>query len=67
MHTWKSIFMQSRVNNGYYQEEGLPQQAWEWPKKTWFQSRLGFVREHRSLLNLKSRRRIRNLDELRAM
>jgi len=29
MNTWKSIFMQSRVNNGYYQEEGLPQQAWE--------------------------------------
>jgi hypothetical protein len=67
VNVWESIFMQSPANNGYYEEEGLPQQTWEWPKKPWFQSRLGFVREHRSPLNLKSRGRMRKVDELRAM
>ena len=67
MNAWESIFMQSPVNNGYYEENALPQQRWEWPKKTWFQSRLDYVREHHSSLNLKSSRRMRNIDELRTM
>jgi len=59
--------MQSPVNNGYYEEEALPQQNWEWSKRTWFRTRLDFVRELQSPLNLKSSRRMSNVDELRTM
>ena len=67
MNSWESIFTQSPVNNGYYEEDPLAQQNWEWPKGTWFQLRLDFVREHQSPLNLRSSRRMRNVDELRTM
>lgn len=67
MNVWESIFTQSPVNNGNYEEDALPQQKWEWPKRTWFQDRLGFVRAHQSPLNLKSSRRMSNVDELRTM
>lgn len=46
MNTWEAIFSQSPVNNGYYNGEKLPQAHWDWPKRTWFQSRLIQVREH---------------------
>ena len=58
--------MQSPVNNGFYEEDELQQQNWSWPKGTWFQTRLDFVREQMPL-QLKSSRRIRNIDELRTM
>jgi len=67
MSAWESIFMQSPVNKGYYDEDALPEQKWEWPKRTWFQIRLDLVREHRSLLNLKSSGTMRDVDELRTM
>lgn len=54
MTAWESIFMQSPVNNGYYNEDVLPEQKWEWPKRTWFQSRLDFIREQPPSLNLKT-------------
>jgi hypothetical protein len=66
VNAWKSIFMQSPVNNGFYEEDELQQQNWSWPKGTWFQTRLDFVREQMPL-QLKSSRRIRNIDELRTM
>jgi hypothetical protein len=54
MNAWESIFLQSPVNDGYYDEEELPQLCWEWPKDTWFQTRLDFIREHESVLSRKS-------------
>jgi len=45
MNAWKCIFMQSPVNNGFYEEDELQQQNWSWPKGTWVQTRLDFVRE----------------------
>jgi hypothetical protein len=53
MIAWESIFAQSPVNDGYYDEDELPQQNWGWPKGTWFQSRLDFVREHQPILSVK--------------
>jgi len=34
MNTWEAIFSQSPVNQGYYNEAGLPQNHWEWPRGT---------------------------------
>ena len=34
--TWQSIFTQSPVNSGYYDEDELPHCNWDWPKGTWF-------------------------------
>ncbi len=61
MNAWESVFMQSRVNDGYYDEEGLPDQAWPWPKETWFQGRLDKVREQEptALLNPGKKSRLR--------
>jgi hypothetical protein len=30
MNTWEAIFSQSPVNQGYYNEAGLPQNHWGW-------------------------------------
>lgn len=38
---WQIIFLQSKANGCLYRGENLPQTNWEWPKKTWFQERLG--------------------------
>ena len=46
MNTWEAIFSQSPVNKGFYDGEKLPQAHWEWPKSTWFHSRLNLIREH---------------------
>ncbi len=46
MNTWEAIFSQSPVNQGYYDEARLPQLHWGWPRGTWFQSRLDFLRDH---------------------
>lgn len=45
MSAWQLIFLQSRANNGLYDEDELPQQNWKWPQGTWFQKRLRYVRE----------------------
>ena len=45
MNTWKSIFAQSPVNSGYYDEYKLPHCNWDWPKGTWFQARPDIMRE----------------------
>ena len=57
MKTWQSIFFQSPVNSGHYDEDELPQINWEWPSGTWFQSRLTLVRDDEPLRHLKSRRK----------
>ncbi len=44
MSSWQLIFLQSKANNGYYDEKDLPPQIWEWPQETWFQERLRYVR-----------------------
>jgi hypothetical protein len=46
MKAWESIFYQSPVNNGRYDEDELPQVNWDWPNDTWFQSRLHYMRDH---------------------
>jgi hypothetical protein len=38
MNGWESIFYQSPVNNGRYDEDELPQVNWDWPSGTWLQS-----------------------------
>ncbi|HEX7232806.1 MAG TPA: hypothetical protein VF452_20635 [Candidatus Binatia bacterium] len=53
MNTWEAIFSQSPVNQGYYNEAGLPQNHWGWPRGTWFQSRLDFIRDQERISNTK--------------
>lgn len=62
MNAWESVFLQSRVNDGYYDEEGLPEQAWQWPKATWFRGRLYKVREQAPTAHLKSLKKITTQD-----
>ena len=40
MSSWQLIFQQSKVNNGVYNGDRFPAQHWEWPRETWFQTRL---------------------------
>jgi hypothetical protein len=58
MNAWESIFLQSPANDGYYDEEELPQLKWEWPNGTWFQTRLDHVRDYEPLRHLKSHRKL---------
>jgi hypothetical protein len=45
VQAWQRIFQQSRVNNAIYIGEGLAVQNWRWPRNTWFQKRLGYIRK----------------------
>ncbi len=45
MKSWEFIFRQSRVNNGTYDGERLAAQNWDWPRGTWFQTRLRYLRQ----------------------
>ena len=58
MNAWESIFLQSPANDGYYDEEDLPQLNWEWPKETWFRTRLDYVREGNPLCGLRLYRKL---------
>ena len=44
MSSWQLIFQQSKVNNGAYDGDRLPPQKWDWPRETWFQTRLRRLR-----------------------
>jgi len=44
MSLWQLIFVQSKVNNARYDGDRLLTQNWDWPKGTWFQIRLGNLR-----------------------
>ncbi len=67
MNAWEAIFIQSPVNDGYYDEDDLPHQRWEWPKSTWFQARRDFLKEHKQLVAAESMRKIRKDYEMRAL
>ena len=67
MNVWESVFSQSRANDGYYDEERLPQFHWDWPKGTWFQARLGKARENEPILSLKAARKSSPSDEVPAL
>jgi len=54
MNAWEAIFTQSPANNGYYKENELAQGYWEWPRGTWLQDRLEYIREHELAMGLKS-------------
>jgi hypothetical protein len=45
MNSWELIFRQSRVNLGSYDGDRLPTQNWHWPRGTWFQTRLRYLRK----------------------
>jgi hypothetical protein len=45
MSSWQLIFQQSKVNNGVYNGDRFPAQHWEWPRETWFQTRLRYLRK----------------------
>jgi len=44
MSSWQLIFQQSKVNNGAYDGDRLPPQKRDWPRETWFQTRLRRLR-----------------------
>jgi hypothetical protein len=44
MNTWELIFIQSRANDGWYNEDALPTHVWAWPKETWLKKRLRELR-----------------------
>jgi len=67
MNVWESVFSQSRANDGYYDEERLPEFRWDWPKNTWFQARLGQARENEPVWSLKAARKSRASNELPAV
>ena len=58
MNTWEAIFTQSPANDGYYKEDELMQLNWHWPRGTWLQGRLEYVRDHEPAVILKSLRRL---------
>ena len=45
MICWQLIFLQSKVNCGVYDGDRLPAQNWDWPRETWFQNRLRYLRK----------------------
>jgi hypothetical protein len=67
MNAWEAIFIQSPVNRGYYDENDLPHQRWQWPKATWFQARRDFLKQHQQLVPANSMRKITQDYEMRAL
>jgi len=45
--SWQSIFLQSKVNGAAYNGEHLLALNWEWPKGTFLQRRLEYLRKYR--------------------
>lgn len=46
---WQLVFLQSKVNGAPYQGAQLPLYSWEWPKNTYLQRRLRYLRESQTL------------------
>jgi hypothetical protein len=46
--SWQSIFLQSKVNGAAYNGEQLLGFNWEWPKGTFLQRRLDYLRKYRA-------------------
>ena len=55
MSYWQLIFLQSKVNSGAYDGDRLPRQNWDWPRQTWFQERLRYIRKTQHVLQRKDR------------
>jgi hypothetical protein len=55
MTSWQLIFLHSRVNDSAYGGDSLPAQSWEWPRGTWFQRRLGYLRALRRRMGEKGK------------
>ena len=51
MICWQLIFLQSKVNRAAYDGDKLPTQNWDWPKGTWLQNRLRFLRKTQQLVH----------------
>ena len=47
MNSWQLMFLQSKVNNNFYNGDNLVTQNWAWPQGTWFQKRLRYLRNKR--------------------
>jgi hypothetical protein len=47
MNSWQLMFLQSKVNNNFYNGDNLMTQNWAWPQGTWFQKRLRYLRKKR--------------------
>ena len=45
---WQRIFLQSKANGAPYSGEDLLPFNWSWPKNTYLQHRLQYVRRYRS-------------------
>jgi len=67
MNAWESIFRQSRVNDGYYDEDKLPQLKWDWPKGTWFQARRDSILERHQPFGVRGGRNLGQSDEMATM
>ena len=65
MSAWEAIFTQSPVNDGHYDEDDLPHLNWHWPRETWFQLRLDYVREHEPVIALELLKKSRRGGDLR--
>jgi hypothetical protein len=44
INSWVSVFSQSPANNAAYNGDRLPEQVWQWPTATWFQTRVRYLR-----------------------
>ena len=58
MSYWQRIFLQSKVNSGAYDGDRLPRQNWDWPRQTWFQERLRYIRNRHHAHKPKDRPRL---------
>jgi hypothetical protein len=48
LNFWQLVFLQSKVNGVPYHGEELPGHNWEWPKDTYLQRRLRYLKESQS-------------------
>jgi hypothetical protein len=44
MNSWQLIFEQSKANDAVYFIDQQSPQYWSWPRDTWFQARLRYLR-----------------------
>ncbi len=48
LNFWQLVFSQSKTNGAPYHGEELPRHKWEWPKDTYLQRRLRYLKESQS-------------------
>ena len=51
MNLWQSIFTRSQAQAGHHDEDYLPYHKWDWPRGTWFQARLEYIRKRKQFGN----------------